>query len=101
MWASWLAFISMTLHACYLGRRFVLSLTVSLALFACSPPVTPRPPSAVAGELDARKWNPERQGNISLDGEWEFYWNQLLAPGDFSSSHPLPHSLPCLRYGMA
>jgi hypothetical protein len=25
---------------------------------------------------------------VSLDGEWEFYWNQLLTPEDFQGPHP-------------
>jgi diguanylate cyclase (GGDEF)-like protein len=32
-------------------------------------------------------WN---NGLVSLDGLWEFYWQQLLEPEDFSVGHPSP-----------
>jgi hypothetical protein len=30
------------------------------------------------GELDLRNWNSEEHPVLSLDGEWEFYWKELL-----------------------
>ncbi|HPL63309.1 MAG TPA: 7TM diverse intracellular signaling domain-containing protein [Syntrophales bacterium] len=42
-------------------------------------------PAARAGNLDLSGWTFERDGPVELDGEWEFYWHQLLAPDDFSS----------------
>lgn len=27
---------------------------------------------------------------VNLDGEWEFYWDRLLTPADFSEGHPPP-----------
>ncbi|MGG6313193.1 ATP-binding protein [Paenibacillus macerans] len=35
------------------------------------------------GIMDLSGWDPKQQGRIKLDGEWEFYWNRLLAPEDF------------------
>lgn len=29
---------------------------------------------------DARPWDFEKDGNIELDGEWEFYWNEFVSP---------------------
>ena len=46
------------------------------------------PPKAIKGVLDLREWSFEsledaKDNNITLDGEWEFYWNTF--PGnDFS-----------------
>ena len=40
-------------------------------------------PKARAGYLDLSRWNFEHDGIVSLDGEWEFYWRQLLRPADF------------------
>jgi hypothetical protein len=34
------------------------------------------------GELDLREWNQEEHPVISLDGDWEFYWNSLLLSKD-------------------
>ncbi|MBU3916869.1 Hpt domain-containing protein, partial [bacterium] len=38
---------------------------------------------AVKGVMDLRTWDLKVDGNINLDGEWEFYWDQLLSPDDF------------------
>lgn len=35
------------------------------------------------GEIDLSATDFEQKGVIALDGEWEFYWNQLLEPADF------------------
>ena len=45
----------------------------------------PQPPRAAQGMLDLRNWSFGRDGVLSLEGEWEFYWRQLLAPEDFKS----------------
>jgi len=46
------------------------------------------PPKAVHGVLDLNTWDLEKEGSIKLAGEWEFYWNQLLTPEDFSRPNP-------------
>lgn len=40
------------------------------------------------GLLDLSDWDFSRQGNIFLDGEWAFYWDQLLTPGEFEAIEP-------------
>ncbi|MFI2856546.1 ATP-binding protein [Paenibacillus sp. JSM ZJ436] len=40
------------------------------------------------GYADLSAWNPGSQGTLLLDGEWEFYWDQLLEPADFASNEP-------------
>ena len=53
----------------------------------------PRPypaAKAVRGSLDLREWDFARQGAHPLDGEWEFYWGQLLEPADFERGTPQP-----------
>ncbi|WP_048747021.1 hypothetical protein [Paenibacillus sp. P22] len=37
---------------------------------------------AEKGVLDLAGW--DGSGRIALNGEWEFYWNELLAPGEAS-----------------
>jgi signal transduction histidine kinase len=39
-------------------------------------------PKAVKGVLDLRGWDFERDGNINLDGEWEFYWEEFPTVAD-------------------
>jgi len=36
------------------------------------------------GTLNLVDWDFKKDGVVSLDGEWEFYWNQLLTYEDFS-----------------
>ncbi|TYA52466.1 adenylate/guanylate cyclase domain-containing protein [Formosa maritima] len=38
------------------------------------------------GVLDLTDWDFKHDGVTNLSGEWEFYWNQLLEPKDFSSN---------------
>lgn len=42
-------------------------------------------PIANKGSLDVSGWDFSKQGNLRLDGQWEFYWNDLIKPGQFSS----------------
>ncbi|WP_047913211.1 hypothetical protein [Paenibacillus sp. TCA20] len=35
------------------------------------------------GVMDLAGWDPEQEGRIKLDGEWEFYWGELLPPSFF------------------
>lgn len=43
-------------------------------------------PQAVRGVLDLADWDFAANGNIALDGQWEFYWQQLLTPADFTGN---------------
>lgn len=48
-----------------------------------------QPPKAAKGVLDLSTWDFEKQGNVPLNGEWAFYWKQLLKPAD---TIPTPHN---------
>ncbi len=41
-------------------------------------------PQAVHGVLDFSEWDFSTAATVPLNGEWEFYWNQLLTPADFA-----------------
>ncbi|RCX20683.1 histidine kinase/DNA gyrase B/HSP90-like ATPase [Fontibacillus phaseoli] len=43
-------------------------------------------PEASRGWLDLSSWNFDEDGVVKLDGEWEFYRNQLLTPEDFAAA---------------
>lgn len=46
--------------------------------------------------MDLSTWDYGQQKIIKLDGEWEFYWNQLLMPEHFiesSTDKPAPTAL--------
>jgi diguanylate cyclase (GGDEF)-like protein len=51
-------------------------------LLACSGPGDWQAPRARRGELDLRRWQPYRDGNVRLDGEWRYEPHRLLAPDD-------------------
>lgn len=40
-------------------------------------------PQVQNGGMDLSTWDYKQQKIIKLDGEWEFYWNQLLTPEHF------------------
>ena len=42
------------------------------------------------GVLELSNWDFSRDGCVSLVGEWEFYWQQLLTPEDFVTNSPVP-----------
>lgn len=44
---------------------------------------TKKSPAAKNGILDLTNWDFEKDGIVTLDGEWEFYWNELLNYDDF------------------
>lgn len=45
-------------------------------------------PKAIEGRLNLKNLDFKKQGAISLEGKWEFYYNQLLTPEDFNGSTP-------------
>jgi len=64
-------------------KLFILSLvffTLTLCCSGCSAVFSPDQPKAEKGILDLTQWQFEENGVIKLDGQWEFYWNQLLEP---------------------
>lgn len=48
------------------------------------------PPQAFEGRLDLSRWSFRRDGVVPLNGEWEFYWEELLTPHDFPRSKGSP-----------
>jgi signal transduction histidine kinase len=48
-------------------------------------------PLAVEGVLDLSGWNWEQDGMVNLDGQWEFYWQELLTPQDFNTNNSNPN----------
>lgn len=62
----------------------IVSLSPSRTALAEEAPSPSSKPVAAHGEIDLSQWNFERDGIASLDGQWEFYWQQLLTPGDFA-----------------
>ncbi len=74
----------MSVQPLFRAFRFVRSGSIILfllALFAgCARPAEQTAPRAARGVLDLRSWKFETDGPVKLDGEWEFYWHELLSP---------------------
>jgi len=49
-----------------------------------------RVPVAERGVIDLTGWDPARDGPVALDGQWEYYWDQLLAPDVFRAGADPP-----------
>ncbi len=45
----------------------------------------------VNGQLNLKNWHRGRDGILSLNGEWDFYWQHFLTYRDVASGKPLPH----------
>ncbi|MUT68313.1 cell wall metabolism sensor histidine kinase WalK [Paenibacillus sp. NEAU-GSW1] len=46
--------------------------------------------SAEAGTIDVSEWRFDRNGPVTLDGEWAFYWRQLLEPSSIGTGTASP-----------
>lgn len=57
-----------------------IGLLTALLTTGCSLPAA-QLPRADAGVLDLSDWDLAGEDSLNLDGEWSFYWNQLLPPG--------------------
>jgi len=66
-------------------RNIILLLLYLLTFYTCKDTVNKKnQPIAEKGILDLRNWNFENDGIVSLDGEWEFFWEEFLEPSVFN-----------------
>jgi len=65
---------------------YLLILFVFFGFVSCSSKKHELAPKAVKGVLNLSEWDFNEQGAISLNGEWEFYWNQFVTPSQFKDS---------------
>ena len=63
-------------------KVFFIIISLSFLIFNCTK-IDQEYLKAEKGVLDLTNWHFNINGNIKLNGEWEFYWNQLLEPLDF------------------
>lgn len=61
-------------------KLFFLIIGASFVLTSCTNEVKEMP-RAKDGVLDLSQWVLEQDGKLFLNGEWRFYWNALLEPG--------------------
>lgn len=70
---------------------FVLNMAAAPAI-ASEEQVT-IPPLATNGSIDLKSINWKNRSWIKLDGEWEFYYQKLLTPQEFTGTAAYPHYL--------
>jgi len=67
-------------------RIRIIGLSLLCCFFATFLQAKNADPTAVKGILDLRKITDPNHFIIKLNGEWEFYWNELLRPSDFNTA---------------
>ncbi len=66
----------MNIHPCFKYSKIsFLAILMLFLLSSCSLNDEVQP-IAKDGVLDLRSWDFQKQGNVNLNGEWEFYWNK-------------------------
>lgn len=68
---------------------FIITL-VTLMILAIFMMISSGPGRAVQGNADLSNIHFEQGEVVTLDGQWEFYWNQLLTPEDFEGEITQP-----------
>ncbi|WP_378955252.1 7TM diverse intracellular signaling domain-containing protein [Pelosinus sp. sgz500959] len=67
----------------------VVMAAMGLLIYVCQIDDVEKAPQAVHGVMDLTQWDLVDKGTIKLDGEWEFYWGELLEPSDFLGNKKL------------
>lgn len=83
----------MKLHRKHLYILTALTIIMIVTIFLSSFQYQNSSPVCHNGFVDLSRWNFEEDGNVILNGSWEFYPNTLLTPQDFTS-----HTLPEVHY---
>lgn len=52
--------------------------TILLLCLSCQKEGNVLPPQVIAGTIDLRDWNFDKEEAIALNGEWEFYWQTFF-----------------------
>lgn len=63
-----------------------LFFSILMSAYAFSTASLPNKHRAIDGVLDLTDWEWERNGIVSLNGQWEFYWRKLFKPEDFKKA---------------
>jgi signal transduction histidine kinase len=64
----------------------ILTIIISFLVYHLLPGQHPlNTPRVQEGFIDLSQWDFEREGLVRLDGQWEFYWSQLLPSGQHTN----------------
>lgn len=72
-----------------IGLLFIMS----MAATAYTPGQGDKPAIATSGSIDLQAIDWQSSSRVNLDGEWEFYYQRLLTPEDFTGAAAYPHHL--------
>lgn len=73
----------------------IFVLFVIFVLTACAQmPAETLPPQAEAGIIHLQDWDFANDGVVDLNGEWAFYWEQLLTPEEIAAETAVPTYVP-------
>lgn len=72
--------------------KLIVSCIIVCALFPYVPSKA-EAPIAQMGTIDVTDWRFAENGSIALDGEWRFYWRQLLTPEELEQAGAAEASL--------
>ena len=71
-------------------KKYINIIFLFLFVFAFGEISAQNKPIAKEGYIDISDWDFGNAENISLEGEWEFYWSELLEPKDFNDGQHNP-----------
>ncbi|MDX1960872.1 MAG: adenylate/guanylate cyclase domain-containing protein [Leptospiraceae bacterium] len=71
----------------FLRLTFVILCFSLTIITSCNQEQTKPIPKASKGQIDLENWNFIQSGNIPLDGEWEFYFEQFLSSDDIANGN--------------
>ena len=67
-----------------------LALLLFFALLSGGCKHLPETPRVMNGTIDLRSWDLKKDGAVSLDGQWAFYWNRMISPEQFLRGDDVP-----------
>lgn len=76
-----------------IGLFFIFAFSLLVSIYSPTIQIE-NTPVAKKGVLDLSRWDLEKQGLVELDGEWEFYEDELLPPAEIQQrSYTMPSYL--------
>lgn len=75
----------------YKNPIFIILLLTILLVAGCGQKAGEIPQNTVEkGVLDLERWDFEKHGTVKLEGDWEFYWMELLNPAELEDTQKQP-----------
>lgn len=72
-------------------KRYLIYFSLFIIIFSSCADKSKDVPVAEKGFLNCSTYCLEENQSIALNGEWEFYWNQLISPNGFSTNQNIDY----------